>query len=95
MLQCTECRNAEQNITVFVNYRVRVKAFVFRSIFCGFVFGRGEENFTVRVQIKTEHPEPFFGWLFQFGTKAEIVKPCELKEKYIEMLKEVMGKYSE
>lgn len=55
----------------------------------------GEEHFTVRVQIKTEHPEPFFGWLFQFGTKVEIVKPCELREKYIEMLKEVMGKYSE
>ncbi|MBP1560089.1 MAG: WYL domain-containing protein [Oscillospiraceae bacterium] len=53
----------------------------------------GEEHFTVRVQIKTERPEPFFGWLFQFGTLVEIVEPCELKEKYLEMLNEVMGKY--
>ncbi|MGN0677502.1 MAG: helix-turn-helix transcriptional regulator [Ruminococcus sp.] len=55
----------------------------------------GDEHFTVRVQIKTEHPEPFFGWLFQFGTKVKIVEPCELKEKYLEMLKEVFNSINE
>lgn len=49
------------------------------------------ESFTVRVQIKTEHPEPFFGWLLQFGTMAEIVEPCELKGKYKQHLKAVLA----
>lgn len=49
----------------------------------------GENHFTVRVQIKTEHPEPFFGWLFQFGTKVQIIEPCKLRERYIAMLKAV------
>lgn len=53
------------------------------------IFPYDDEHFTVRVQIKTEHPEPFFGWLFQFGTKAKIIAPFTLKEKYIEMLKKV------
>lgn len=53
------------------------------------IFPDDDEHFTVRVQIKTEHPEPFFGWLFQFGTKAKIIAPFTLKEKYIEMLKKV------
>ena len=51
----------------------------------------GDEHFTVRVQIKTEHPKPFFGWLFQFGTMVEIVEPCELKEKYKQHLKAVLA----
>lgn len=49
----------------------------------------GECRFAVRVQVKTEHPEPFFGWLFQFGTKVRIVEPRELRERYLAMLKEV------
>ena len=49
----------------------------------------GDEWFTIRVNIKAE--PPFFGWLFQFGTKAEIVQPKELKEKYIEQLKEELA----
>ena len=49
----------------------------------------GDNHFTVRVNVKTEHPEPFFGWLFQFGTMVQIVEPCELRDKYIEMLKAV------
>ncbi len=53
------------------------------------IFPDDDEHFTVRVQIKTEHPEPFFGWLFQFGTKVKIIAPFTLKEKYIEMLKKV------
>ncbi len=51
----------------------------------------GENHFIVRVQIKTEHPEPFFGWLFQFGTKVQIVEPCELKEKFKELLQAVLN----
>ena len=53
------------------------------------IFPDDDEHFTVQVQIKTEHPEPFFGWLFQFGTKVKIIAPFTLKEKYIEMLKKV------
>lgn len=51
----------------------------------------GDSHFTVRVKVKAEQPQPFFGWLFQFGTMAEIVEPCELKEKYIEHLKKVLS----
>lgn len=50
----------------------------------------GDSHFTVRVKVKAERPEPFFGWLFQFGIMAEIVEPCELREKYIKHLKEVL-----
>ncbi len=50
----------------------------------------GEEHFTVNVSIKTQQPEPFFGWLFQFGTNAEIVEPAELNERYGEMLRRVL-----
>ena len=49
----------------------------------------GDEWFTIRVNVKAE--PPFFGWLFQFGTKAEIVQPQELKEKYIEQLQAVLS----
>ena len=52
----------------------------------------GDSHFTVRVNVKAEHPEPFFGWLFQFGTMAEIIEPCELRDRYIEMLKSVTEK---
>ena len=51
----------------------------------------GDEHFTVNVLIKTEQPEPFFGWLFQFGTKAQILEPTELCDKYAEHLKAVLG----
>ncbi len=48
-----------------------------------------DEWFTIRVNVKAE--PPFFGWLFQFGTKVEIVNPQELKEKYIEQLQTVLS----
>ena len=51
----------------------------------------GDEHFTVRVQVKTEHPEPFFGWLLQFGTNAEIVEPLSLREKYKAHLQSVLS----
>lgn len=58
------------------------------------ILADGDSHFTVRVKVKAEHPEPFFGWLFQFGTMAEIVEPCELRERYIAMLKAVTEKQS-
>ena len=48
----------------------------------------GAEHFTVRVKVKAE--SPFFGWLFQFGTKVQIVEPVVLKEKYLNMLRDVL-----
>lgn len=55
----------------------------------------GDSHFTVRVKVKAEQPEPFFGWLFQFGTMAEIVEPCELRLKYIQHLKLVLSQMGE
>lgn len=51
----------------------------------------GEEHFIVRVKVKAE--QPFFAWLFQFSTKAEIVEPCELRDKYVKMLSDVLSLY--
>lgn len=50
----------------------------------------GEERFEVRVRIKAA--APFFGWLFQFGSKARIKYPSELKQQYADMLKDVLDK---
>ncbi len=52
-----------------------------------------EDHFTVKVSVKTEHPMPFFAWLFQFGTSASIVEPVELKKKYVEALKDILNNY--
>ena len=49
----------------------------------------GEEHFTVRVNVKAE--PPFFAWLFQFGGKAQIIEPAELKMKFREQLHEVLN----
>ena len=49
----------------------------------------GEDHFTVRVKVKPE--PPFFGWLFQFGTNAEIIEPVEQKIKYKEQLEAVLA----
>ena len=57
------------------------------------IFPDDENNFIVRAQIKTEHPEPFLGWLFQFGTMVEILEPSGLREKYSEILKAVEENY--
>ncbi len=48
----------------------------------------GDNNFTVRVKVKAE--SPFFGWLFQFVDRVEIVEPFELKRKYIELIENVL-----
>lgn len=49
-----------------------------------------DEHFKVIVGVKIEHPEAFFGWLFQFGTRAEILAPEDIKLKYREMLQSVL-----
>ncbi len=57
------------------------------------IFPDGENYFIVRAQVKTEQPEPFFSWIFQFGTMVEILEPSGLREKYLKMLREVESKY--
>lgn len=53
----------------------------------------GNDHFLVTVTVKTQQPEPFFGWLFQFGDKAEITNPPELKKRYSDELKKVLSNY--
>lgn len=48
----------------------------------------GDNHFTVRVKVKAE--PPFFAWLFQFGSKVDIVEPIELKQKYKNQLEDVL-----
>lgn len=50
----------------------------------------GDNHFTVNVQARTG--APFYGWLFQFGTNAEIVRPAEIKQEYLDMLESVLNK---
>ena len=49
-----------------------------------------EKGFTVTVEVRTDAPEPFFGWLFGFGKKTKVVAPEHLKDKYCEMLRQVL-----
>ena len=49
-----------------------------------------EEHFIVEVPVRTEHPETFFGWLFQFGTSAQILSPEPLRKSYISTLRAVL-----
>lgn len=51
-----------------------------------------DDSFTVRTKVKTEHPDQFFGWLFPFGDKVEILEPYDLREKYKESLRQALGK---
>ena len=48
----------------------------------------GDESFSVHVNVKAE--APFYAWLFMFGSKAEIIEPDHLREKYKEQLKTVL-----
>jgi predicted DNA-binding transcriptional regulator YafY len=52
-----------------------------------------EDSFIVHTDIKTEQPAPFFGWLFQFGDKAEIITPINLREEFQKMLRKVSELY--
>lgn len=48
-------------------------------------------TFTVPVRISEDHPPAaFFGWLFQFGEKAQITAPENVREQYYEMLNRVL-----
>lgn len=51
----------------------------------------GEEHFYIRVPVKAEQPLPFFGWLFQFGDKAELLEPAALREEYCAALAAVLA----
>ena len=46
----------------------------------------GDDHFTVKVPVRTSSPEPFFGWLFQFGTDAQILAPQSLRDDYVKAL---------
>lgn len=51
-----------------------------------------DEHFSFTVPIKTEHPEPFFAWIFKFNGGGEIIKPVKLREKYYDMLRNALDK---
>lgn len=53
------------------------------------------EHFIVEATVRTEHPQSFFGWIFQFGDRAEILAPQDLKEQYIKTLRKVLEKETE
>ncbi|MBQ5318510.1 MAG: WYL domain-containing protein [Oscillospiraceae bacterium] len=48
----------------------------------------GDEHFTVSVKVR--RGAPFYGWLFQFGVNASIVRPADIKQEYLDMLRDVM-----
>lgn len=49
----------------------------------------GDDFFTFRVNVKAE--PPFFGWLCQFGSKAQIISPYDLREKYAQHLRDTLS----
>lgn len=48
----------------------------------------GDEHFTVSVKVR--RGAPFYGWMFQFGAKASIVRPTDIKQEYLDMLRDVI-----
>lgn len=50
-----------------------------------------DEHFSFTVNIKTEHPEPFFAWIFKFNGGAEILEPLTVRDNYFEMLHKSIG----
>lgn len=52
------------------------------------IYPHGDDQFETVVKVKTEQPQPFFGWIFKFGTKARIIEPAHLIDEYQKMLKE-------
>lgn len=47
------------------------------------------EHFTIRVRVKPTMP--FFSWIFQFGSGAEILEPDYVRENYKQALREVIS----
>ena len=54
---------------------------------------RDEEHFSVRVRVAVSGQ--FFGWLTGLGRGAQIVAPEEVKEAYLDHLRETMAGYAE
>lgn len=48
----------------------------------------GDEHFTVNVKVRLG--SPFYGWMFQFGPNASIVRPSDVKQQYLDMLNDVI-----
>lgn len=48
----------------------------------------GDEHFTVSVKVRKG--APFYGWMFQFGANASIVRPSDMKQEYLDMLRNVI-----
>lgn len=51
----------------------------------------GEDKFTVSVKLVAG--AAFYGWLFQFGDKAEVVLPENIRREFLEMIDNVRRKY--
>ena len=51
-----------------------------------------DDHFTVNVRVKVQ--APFFGWLFQFGTKVAIMSPENVVEEYRQLLKSSLQQLS-
>lgn len=43
------------------------------------------EHFTVFLNVVTK--APFYAWVFQFGGKSTVVAPDEIREEYLDMLR--------
>lgn len=57
----------------------------------------GRDHFTITVPVRLNSagaPTAFFGWLFQFGEKAQIKAPAALRDQYYEMLSAVLNNRS-
>lgn len=49
------------------------------------------EHFLLKVNVKAE--QPFYGWIFQFGTDAEILEPQSVRDAFTAFLQTVMTQY--
>ena len=55
----------------------------------------GDEHFVVCITVKADTPQPFFGWLFQFGTDAQLIYPEDLRSQYIDFARRIVESYAE
>lgn len=53
------------------------------------IYPDGEDKFIVRAKVRVE--APFFAWVFQFGRKAEILSPDDVRERFREQLSDIIG----
>ena len=52
-----------------------------------------DRHFTVCITVKADNPQPFFGWLFQFGTDAELIYPDALRSQYADFARKIAEQY--